>query len=76
MLLLNQSFHFEQNEATYLQVNASPSLSSTTASDRIMKYRLINDVINVVLPPGTNTIKDAFVTWRTSTQTFGQNIRV
>ena len=34
-----------------VQVNASPSLSSTTAADRIMKYRLINDVINVVLPP-------------------------
>lgn len=33
------------------KVNASPSLSSTTASDRIMKYRLINDIINVVLPP-------------------------
>ncbi len=27
------------------------SLSSTTVADRIMKYRLINDIINVVLPP-------------------------
>ena len=34
-----------------IEVNASPSLSSTTVSDRIMKYRLINDIINVVLPP-------------------------
>ena len=35
-----------------IEVNASPSLSSTTASDRVMKYKLINDIINVVLPPG------------------------
>ena len=34
-----------------IEVNASPSLSSTTVADRIMKYRLINDIINVVLPP-------------------------
>jgi tubulin polyglutamylase TTLL1 len=33
-----------------IEVNASPSLSSTTTSDRIMKYKLINDIINVVLP--------------------------
>ena len=26
-------------------------MSSTTVADRIMKYRLINDIINVVLPP-------------------------
>ncbi len=35
-----------------LQVNASPSLTSTTSADRIMKYKLISDVINIVLPPG------------------------
>lgn len=35
-----------------IEVNASPSLTSTTSSDRIMKYRLINDVINIVIPPG------------------------
>ena len=35
-----------------IEVNASPSLSSTTVSDRIMKYKLISDIINVVLPPG------------------------
>ncbi len=34
-----------------IEVNASPSLSSTTTSDRIMKYKLINDIINIVLPP-------------------------
>ena len=35
-----------------MQVNASPSLSSTTANDRIMKYSLINDTINIVMPNG------------------------
>ncbi len=39
-----------------IEVNASPSLSSTTVSDRIMKYKLINDIINVVLPPGTDNL--------------------
>ena len=34
-----------------IEVNASPSLSSTTVADRILKYRLINDVMNIVLPP-------------------------
>ncbi|VEL25526.1 unnamed protein product, partial [Protopolystoma xenopodis] len=36
-----------------VEVNASPSLSATTASDRIMKYKLINDVISIVLPNDT-----------------------
>ncbi|XP_064634359.1 polyglutamylase complex subunit TTLL1-like isoform X2 [Lineus longissimus] len=35
-----------------IEVNASPSLSATTSSDRIMKYKLISDVINIVIPPG------------------------
>ncbi|GFN96274.1 ubulin polyglutamylase ttll1 [Plakobranchus ocellatus] len=35
-----------------IEVNASPSLAATTSSDRIMKYRLISDVINIVIPPG------------------------
>lgn len=33
------------------QVNASPSLTYTTASDRVMKLDLISDVLNIVLPP-------------------------
>lgn len=33
-----------------VEVNASPSLSATTASDKIMKHCLINDIINVVVP--------------------------
>ena len=33
-----------------IEVNASPSLSATTSSDRMMKHSLINDVINLVVP--------------------------
>ncbi|XP_050410433.1 polyglutamylase complex subunit TTLL1 [Patella vulgata] len=35
-----------------IEVNASPSLTATTSSDRIMKYKLISDCINIVIPPG------------------------
>lgn len=35
-----------------IEVNASPSLTSTTSSDRIMKYKLISDIINIVMPYG------------------------
>ncbi|RXG69175.1 putative tubulin polyglutamylase TTLL1 [Armadillidium vulgare] len=34
-----------------IQVNASPSLTSTTANDRILKYKLVDDTLNIVLPP-------------------------
>eukprot|EP00794_Sanderia_malayensis_P003783 gene3783-4306_t len=34
------------------EVNASPSLSATTSADRIMKFTLVNDIINIVLPNG------------------------
>lgn len=33
-----------------IEVNASPSLSATTAGDKIMKHTVINDVINLVVP--------------------------
>ncbi|XP_055506085.1 polyglutamylase complex subunit TTLL1-like isoform X4 [Leucoraja erinacea] len=33
-------------------VNASPSLAASTANDRIMKYNLINDTLNIVVPNG------------------------
>ncbi|XP_029455949.1 probable tubulin polyglutamylase TTLL1 isoform X2 [Rhinatrema bivittatum] len=33
-------------------VNASPSLTSSTANDRILKYNLINDTLNIVVPNG------------------------
>lgn len=42
----------DQNLKPWLiEVNASPSLTSTTVNDRILKYKLINDIISVVLPP-------------------------
>uniref|UniRef100_A0A1B6E2G1 Polyglutamylase complex subunit TTLL1 n=1 Tax=Clastoptera arizonana TaxID=38151 RepID=A0A1B6E2G1_9HEMI len=34
-----------------VEVNAAPSLTSTTVNDRILKYKLINNILNVVLPP-------------------------
>lgn len=33
-----------------VEVNASPSLTSTTVNDRIMKYKLIDNILSVVLP--------------------------
>ncbi|XP_027038138.1 polyglutamylase complex subunit TTLL1-like isoform X3 [Pocillopora verrucosa] len=35
-----------------IEVNASPSLTSTTSADRIMKYNLIHDTLSIVLPNG------------------------
>uniref|UniRef100_A0A8C4Q3R9 Tubulin polyglutamylase TTLL1 n=2 Tax=Eptatretus burgeri TaxID=7764 RepID=A0A8C4Q3R9_EPTBU len=35
-----------------IEVNASPSLSATTTNDRILKFHLINDTLNVVAPGG------------------------
>lgn len=34
-----------------VEVNASPSLTSTTVTDRILKYKLIDNILSVVLPP-------------------------
>lgn len=34
-----------------IEVNASPSLSSTTANDRILKHKLIDNIFSIVLPP-------------------------
>ena len=34
-----------------MQVNASPSLSTTTTSDHFLKLSLIDAILNVVLPP-------------------------
>ncbi|KAI3379555.1 hypothetical protein SNEBB_007801, partial [Seison nebaliae] len=33
-----------------VEINASPSMSATTTSDRLLKSRLIRDTINVILP--------------------------
>lgn len=32
------------------QVNASPSLSTTTDADRHLKFKVISDVLNLVVP--------------------------
>lgn len=42
-ILLDEDIH-----PWLLEVNASPSLSTTTADDRMLKTRLLNDVLNVV----------------------------
>lgn len=34
-----------------VEVNASPSLQSTTHNDRILKYKLIDNIVSVVVPP-------------------------
>ena len=51
-----------------IEVNASPSLSTTTESDRVLKMNLMRDVFNIVIPTewceegnkvhGANTCKD------------------
>ncbi|CDW91503.1 probable tubulin polyglutamylase ttll1 [Stylonychia lemnae] len=50
-----------------VEVNASPSLTTTTEVDRILKMNLLNDVFNIVVPPewmdenskhGANMCKD------------------
>jgi len=35
-----------------IEVNASPSLSSTTISDRILKYTMIDDALRLMVPDG------------------------
>lgn len=35
-----------------IEVNASPSLCSTTDNDRILKHKLIDDILSIILPPG------------------------
>ena len=53
-----------------IEVNASPSLSTTTESDRLMKMNVIRDAFNIVVPNdwaddgskhGTNSCKDCQV---------------
>ena len=50
-----------------IEVNASPSLSTTTESDRKLKYSVMESVFQIVIPPewfdegskhGTNQCKD------------------
>ena len=50
-----------------IEVNASPSLSTTTEADRILKMNVLRDTFNIVIPPdwaeesskhGANTCKE------------------
>lgn len=34
-----------------IEVNASPSMAATTVNDRILKYKLVDNLLSVVLPP-------------------------
>ena len=38
-------------KAWLIEVNASPALTATTHSDRIMKYTILNDAFDVIVPP-------------------------
>ncbi|KAI8846181.1 tubulin-tyrosine ligase family-domain-containing protein [Chytridium lagenaria] len=40
-----------------VEVNASPSLTATTHSDRVMKHNLINDILSIVIPDDFPDIK-------------------
>lgn len=53
-----------------IEVNASPSLTASTESDRLMKMQVLNDTFNIVVPPdwtdenskhGANTSKETKV---------------
>ncbi|EUB61790.1 putative tubulin polyglutamylase TTLL1 [Echinococcus granulosus] len=52
-----------------IEINASPSLSSTTQLDRIMKYKLIDDVLNIVVPD--NQVPDTKVSKPTKDLSLG-----
>ncbi|XP_018331645.1 probable tubulin polyglutamylase TTLL1 [Agrilus planipennis] len=34
-----------------IEVNASPALTSTTANDRILKHKLVDNILSIVIPP-------------------------
>ncbi|GKT23759.1 Probable tubulin polyglutamylase TTLL1 [Aduncisulcus paluster] len=34
-----------------IEINASPSLSASTVADRLLKYTLLDDILNIVIPP-------------------------
>ncbi|KAK9693670.1 Tubulin-tyrosine ligase family [Popillia japonica] len=34
-----------------IEVNASPSLTSTTANDRILKHKLLDNILSIIIPP-------------------------
>eukprot|EP00344_Euplotes_crassus_P004439 CAMPEP_0197003758 /NCGR_PEP_ID=MMETSP1380-20130617/12596_1 /TAXON_ID=5936 /ORGANISM="Euplotes crassus, Strain CT5" /LENGTH=379 /DNA_ID=CAMNT_0042422353 /DNA_START=88 /DNA_END=1228 /DNA_ORIENTATION=+ len=55
---------------TLIEVNASPSLTSTSEGDRVLKMGLLNDAFNIIVPPdwlddsskhGSNTCREKTV---------------
>lgn len=46
-----------------VEVNASPSLTTTTDEDRRLKTRLINDTLHIVVPPDSQVIGKKGVSW-------------
>jgi len=55
-----------------IEVNASPSLTSTTHPDRIMKSNMVNDIIETVVPPdfpGKTTTTPTPITTNNTTST-------
>lgn len=60
----------DQLKPWLIEVNASPSLSTTTEMDRVLKMGVLNDAFNIVVPPdwmdenskhGANTSKETQV---------------
>ena len=53
-----------------IEVNASPSLSSTTPADRVLKTKLIADLLKVVIPPNfpSTTINHGSTSWNKKKQ--------
>ncbi|GIL69718.1 hypothetical protein Vretimale_10189 [Volvox reticuliferus] len=41
-----------------IEVNASPSLTTTTQADRLLKHRVISDTINIITPPDWLAVTD------------------
>lgn len=49
--MINYDILFDSNLKPWLiEINASPSLTTTTPVDKNLKLNLINDVYNIVLP--------------------------
>ncbi|CAH0394240.1 unnamed protein product [Bemisia tabaci] len=59
----------EELKPWLIEVNASPSLTFTTAHDRILKSKLIDDILSIVVPP--DGIPDARWSKRPSVDAMG-----
>ncbi|GFR46693.1 hypothetical protein Agub_g8312, partial [Astrephomene gubernaculifera] len=48
----------EQLKPWLIEVNASPSLTTTTQADRLLKHRVISDTLNIITPPDWLALTD------------------